>query len=114
LGETLNLMLERIEQGMDGVRRVTDSVAHELRTPLTRLRASLAALERSSDEETVAEAVKVAERLETIFNAVLRIARIESTRIAGGTPRVDFSAILRDATELYQAEAEARGQRLEI
>ena len=114
LGETLNLMLERIEQGMDGVRRVTDSVAHELRTPLTRLRASLAALEQNSDKDAVAEAIQEAERLETIFNAVLRIARIESTRIAGGDPSVDLSAILLDATELYQAEAETRGQRLEV
>src|SRR5690606_6848963 len=30
LGETLNLMLDRIEHGMDAVRRVSDSVAHEL------------------------------------------------------------------------------------
>ena len=43
---------------MDGVRRVSDSVAHELRTPLTRLRASLADLEAGSDAEAVTEAVQ--------------------------------------------------------
>ena len=113
LGETLNFMLDRIEQGMDGVRRVSDSVAHELRTPLTRLRASLAELERSRDAEAVAEAVQEAERLETIFNAVLRIARIEAARTPRARTRVDLSAILRVAAELYHPEAEAREQMLE-
>jgi len=114
LGETLNLMLDRIERSMDGVRRVSDSVAHELRTPLTRLRASLAELERTGAEEAVAEAVQEAERLETIFNAVLRIARIEAARTPASAAPVDIAAILRDAAELYHPEAEARGQLLEI
>lgn len=114
LGEMLNLMLDRIEQGMDGVRRVSDSVAHELRTPLTRLRASLAELEQTRDEQTVADAVLEAERLETIFNAVLRIARIEAQRSPRGGTEVDLAAILCDAAELYHPEAEARGQHLEV
>lgn len=114
LGETLNLMLDRIEQGMDGVRRVSDSVAHELRTPLTRLRASLAELEHNGDEQAVADAVLEAERLEAIFNAVLRIARIEASRSPRGGARVDLAAILRDAAELYHPESEARGQHLEV
>jgi signal transduction histidine kinase len=114
LGATLNLMLDRIEQGMDGVRRVSDSVAHELRTPLTRLRASLAELERSGEGQAVAEAVQEAERLEAIFNAVLRIARIEAAPTPRARERVDLSAILRDAAELYLPEAEARGQALAV
>jgi len=114
LGETLNLMLDRIEQGMDGVRRVSDSVAHELRTPLTRLRASLAELEADGDAPAVADAVQEAERLEAIFNAVLRIARIEAARTPRVGARVDLAAILRDAAELYLPEAEARGQSLVV
>src|SRR5690606_14628152 len=114
LGDTLNLMLDRIEQAMESVRRVSDSVAHELRTPLTRLRASLAELERTGDREAIAEAVQEAERLETIFNAVLRIARIEAAGNLRSTERVDLSALLADATELYQPEAEDRNQVLAV
>jgi signal transduction histidine kinase len=114
LGETLNLMLGRIQQGMDNVRRVSDSVAHELRTPLTRLRASLAELDPRRDEQAVADAIQEAERLEAIFNAVLRIARIEAAQSAQGGVPVDLAAILRDAAELYQPEIEARGQALEL
>lgn len=114
LGETLNLMLDRIEQSMDGVRRVSDSVAHELRTPLTRLRASLAELERTGSEAAVADAVHEAENLETIFSAVLRIARIEATPAPVPFDEIDLAEILRDAAELYLPEAEARGQELVV
>jgi signal transduction histidine kinase len=114
LGETLNVMLDRIEQGMEAVRRVSDSVAHELRTPLTRLRASLAELDRTSDGGAIEEAIEEAERLETIFNAVLRIGRIEAARQNGARTRIDLAAIVSDAVDLYHPETEARGQRLDI
>lgn len=114
LGDTLNLMLDRIGQAMESVRRVSDSVAHELRTPLTRLRASLAELEQTGDPEAIGEAVQEAERLETIFNAVLRIARIEAAGNLRSTERVDLSALLADAAELYQPEAEGQNQVLAV
>lgn len=114
LAETLNLMLERIEEALEAVRRVSDSVAHELRTPLTRLQASLAELQGRSDSPLVAEAVQEAERLQTTFEAILRISRIEAGRHEAAALPVDLSGLLADAAELYQPEAEARGQRLSI
>lgn len=112
LAATLNLMLERIEEALEAVRRVSDSVAHELRTPLTRLQASLAELQSRSDAPLVAEAVQEAERLQKTFETVLRISRIEAGRHEAAAIPVDLSALLADAAELYQPEAEARGQRL--
>ena len=38
LAENLNLMLERIEALMHGLKEVSDNIAHDLKTPLTRLR----------------------------------------------------------------------------
>lgn len=116
LGEVLNRMLGRIEGLLESVRRVSDNVAHELRTPLTRLRATLEELSRASDDSRpslLAEAVAEADRLETVFDAVLRIARIESGRHGAQMNPVDLSAVVRDAAELYAPAAEGKGQTFE-
>lgn len=115
LGETLNLMLARIEASLEAVRRVSDSVVHELRTPLARLQATLHELEAepARREALLAEAVAEVDRLQGIFEAVLRIARIEAARYAGETGPVDLSALLEDAADYYLPEAEAREQVLD-
>ncbi len=38
LAVNLNIMLERIEALMHGLKEVSDNIAHDLKTPLTRLR----------------------------------------------------------------------------
>jgi len=107
LAETLNAMLQRIEHSMEAVRRVSDSVAHEMRTPLARLRASLE--DAAAGQGDVADALAEADRLTTIFDAVLRIARLDtgSREIALG--EVDLTALLDDVADFYRPAAEERG-----
>ena len=112
LAETLNLMLARIEEALEAVRRVSDSVAHELRTPLARLKADLedAALVATGDRDArLAAAIGEADRLEKIFDAVLRIARIEAGRHMTMARHVDLSMLLDDAIDYYRPAAEERG-----
>jgi len=117
LSETLNLMLGRIEESVESVRRVSDNVAHELRTPLARLHADLDELRSAeSDDERqqlTEQAVAEAERLQAIFDALLRIARIESGRHLAGVKPVDLTTLLHDAVEFHLPDAEERGQRIE-
>ncbi len=114
LAETLNMMLGRIEESVESVRRVSDNVAHELRTPLARLHADLDELRMATSEEErerlAEQAVREAERLQSIFDALLRIARIESGRHLAGLKSVDLSTLLADAVEFHAPDAEARGQ----
>ncbi|QNO27666.1 HAMP domain-containing protein [Sphingopyxis sp. OPL5] len=114
LAETLNLMLGRIEEAVESVRRVSDNVAHELRTPLARLHADLDELrtaDNDAERERLAEqAVAEAERLQAIFDALLRIARIESGRHFAGMKPVDLSLLLADAVELHGPDAEDHAQ----
>jgi signal transduction histidine kinase len=116
LGETLNDMLDRIEASVESVRRVSDSVAHELRTPLTRLQAELNELQAASPERKAAlieSASEEAERLGRMFDAVLRISRIEAQRHQPEMREVNLSALLEDAADYHAPQAEERGLALE-
>lgn len=115
LAATLNEMLARIEHLVASISRVSDSIAHELRTPLTRLRAELEELAVADDPTDVqaraAAALDEAVRLQAMFEALLRIARLQSgPRAAGAT--VDLSRLLADAAELHRPAAEDRSQTL--
>ena len=57
LAQTVNRMLDQIEQLVNGVKNVSNAIAHDLRTPLTELRARLEMLlvTRPSGEDTLLE-----------------------------------------------------------
>lgn len=114
LGVTLNLMLSRIENLFEAVRRVSDNVAHELRTPLARLAGKLEVLEHDLGDDpaarrAVSEAIAEANRLRQIFAALIRISRLEGGRAAAQVQRTDVVQLLEDVVEFYQPEAERRG-----
>lgn len=117
LAETLNHMLARIEDLVFSVSRVSDSIAHELRTPLARLHGDLEALKAENSDHPergrlAAEALAEAERLQSTFDALLRIARIETGRHAPAFRSLDMAVLVDDAVDLYQAGAEAKRQTL--
>lgn len=107
LGETLNLMLERNERLMESIRRVSDHVAHELRTPLARLLGQL-------EQDDAAGALEEAQRLQRIFDALLRISRLESGRYDAEFRETDLTKMAADASYLYAPAAKARGIRLRV
>jgi signal transduction histidine kinase len=114
LADNLNAMLDRIEELMEDVRRVSDNIAHDLRTPLTRLRSRLETLRggRGEIDPEIERALEDADALLSTFNSLLRIARIESGGRRAGFAEVDLESLLGDVVELYEPVAEAHGQRL--
>jgi signal transduction histidine kinase len=119
LANNLNRMLERIEQLMEAVRQVSDNIAHDLRTPLTRLRTRLELARSGTDlqeepREAIDKAVEDAEELLATFNALLRIARIESGSRRSGFARVELTELVRDLAELYEPLAVEKSQRLAV
>lgn len=117
LAENLNQMLDRIVYLMEGIRHVSDSIAHDLRTPLTRLRNqlenTLIAVDNDDARDQVGRAVAEADQLLSTFNALLRIARLETRGNAADMQPVSLDELVTDACELYEALAEDKDQTFE-
>lgn len=113
LAITVNRMLDQIENLIHGVRNVSNSIAHDLRTPLAELRSRLEELSvtRPPPEETFAEidtAVADVDRVIAIFNALLRLAEIDTGARRSGFVRVELEKVAAGAAEFYQPVAEQR------
>jgi len=120
LAGNLNAMLDRIQSLMEEVRRISDNIAHDLKTPLSRLRNSLELLDTSNAKDPegrralIEQSIAEADGLLSTFNALLRIARIESGERHAAFVAVDLQQLLRDVVEFYAPLAEERQQSLEL
>ena len=119
LATNLNSMLDQIEHGMDGVRRVSDNIAHDLKTPLARLKNRVEELRRGvsgnqDQEHAVEKIINEADGLLATFNALLRIARIEYSEQRKDFKTVDVNSILYDLQELYEPLTEEKKQSFEL
>jgi signal transduction histidine kinase len=117
LAQTLNRMLDQIEKLVQGVRDVSNAIAHDLRTPLAELRSRLEelTLTRPAPAVTFAEidaAVADVDRVIALFNALLRLAEIDTGARRSGFVAVDVAKVAADAAEFYQPFAELKGVRL--
>ncbi|CAN7181383.1 ATP-binding protein [Bradyrhizobium sp. LjRoot220] len=119
LAENLNVMLERIEALMMGLKEVSDNIAHDLKTPLTRLRNRAEEALASSGSEAEYRAalertIEESDGLIRTFNALLMIARAESGQARGNMDDFDAADVARGIHELYEPLAEDDGLTLRV
>ncbi|MEJ0008462.1 MAG: HAMP domain-containing sensor histidine kinase [Steroidobacteraceae bacterium] len=113
LSVTINRMLEQIEQLVHGVANVSNAIAHDLRTPLTELRSRLEelSLTRPPAAEAFAEveaAVADVDSVISIFNALLRMAEIDTGMRRSGFVDVNLGELCAHAVEFYVPAAEIK------
>jgi signal transduction histidine kinase len=113
LAQTINAMLQQIQQLVEGVRNTSNAIAHDLRTPLAELRVRLEELllTRPKGEDTFEEihkAVADIDRVIAVFNALLRLAEIDSGVGRSGFRRVELAGLATEAAELYGPLAEEK------
>jgi signal transduction histidine kinase len=114
LGADINRMLDRIEQLMDGVRHVSNTIAHNLRTPLGRIRGHLDEALRSEGEaanlaDTASFAIEEIDALVIVLAKLLQIAETESGIRRQPFEPVALREVVTNVTELYDAVAENQG-----
>jgi signal transduction histidine kinase len=119
LALTINRMFDQIEQLVDGVRDVSNSIAHDLRTPLAELRSRLEEIvvTRPAEEEMideVAAAVEDVDRVIGIFNALLRLAEIDTGTRRSGFVAINPAELAAKAADFYRPAAELKGISLDF
>ncbi len=115
LSMVLNGFLEKIEDLMSGIREVSNNIAHDLRAPLTGLRSDIEALKgQKIDDHRIDALLAEADRILSVFHALLRIANIEKGKRSQLMGDVNLGKVIRDVADLYEPLAEEKDIRLEI
>ncbi|MFN8454795.1 MAG: ATP-binding protein [Anaerolineae bacterium] len=113
LATTFDSMLARLDESFRRERQFTADAAHELRTPLSAMQAILELiLEKrrtpADYERALVDLAGEAERLRTLTEGLILLARGDMTRLAL-TETVDLSSLLHDVAGSLGSLAEAKG-----
>jgi signal transduction histidine kinase len=117
LSMQVNSALERLAASFESMRQVSVDIAHDLKTPLNRLKLAIEeAIETQREGGDVTaqlvEARAESDQINATFDALLRIAQIESgTRKSRFAP-VSLSRTTRDIAEVFAVVAEDAGKSL--
>jgi signal transduction histidine kinase len=119
LAETLNAMLERLEEAIERERRFVDDASHELRTPLANLKAELdLALRRSRTADELERALRSAaeetDRLARLADDLLVLARSDRGRLPIRREFVDVARMVGGTVETFAARASERGVVIDV
>ncbi|WP_413207725.1 ATP-binding protein [Rhodospirillum sp. A1_3_36] len=114
IGEQVDATLDRLEASMGAVRQVSTDVAHDLRAPLSRLRMRLESRVLDSDlpeeiRREIGTALSDLDGVTHIFDAILRLARLQSGSIDRKMEAIDLGALASQVHEILQASAEDAG-----
>jgi len=118
VASAINVMLERIEQLVEQLRLVTDSLAHDLRSPLMRMQANIekaAGYAAAEPEQQALEAISTdIDRLLRLISTTLEISRAEAGVGHEQFTEFNLGELLRDICEIYQPIAEDQGLPIEV
>lgn len=119
LAQTIDAMLERLEQAFTRQRRFTADAAHELRTPLAVVtaEASLALQRRRTPAEyqqVLATIVQESERLRVLVQDLLTLARAEHGVVLGQPNTTSLSFICAQAIARVTRPAVAKGVQIAV
>lgn len=104
----VDLTLDRLEAGIAAIRQVSTDVAHDLRAPLSRLRMRLEPLPGPE----IAGAVAELDAISATFDAILRLARLQSGTVPLAEDRLNLSQLAAEIVEIFEPSEAETGHRV--
>ena len=119
LGNTLNELLDRLDEALRRERRLLSEASHELRTPLTVLLTEVqVALRGDHDADELREALESvgheARRLSRLADDLLTLARADAGRLPLRPERLEARSVLAAAAQRAGAAASASGRSVTV
>jgi signal transduction histidine kinase len=118
VGIAVNAMLDRIEQLMADVRRVSRDIAHDLRTPITHLQQRLErakTMPAGSEQIAVIEAAQdKIEEILRVFGALLRLSEIRARPSQDRKNELELADVVEKVVDAYRPDVEESGHELTL
>jgi len=113
LANTINELLQRIENGMLREKQFTADASHEIRTPLTAIRGTLEVLlrkqrEPAQYEEKITRVIAEVDRLNGMLDQLLQLARLESEQVPLHSQTVHLASFCKTLAERWQSGLEKK------
>jgi len=106
LSQTINNLLDRIENAVDREKQFTSDASHELRTPLAVIKGTLEVLirkprDQKEYEEKINFCIKEVDRLNFLVDELLLLARLENQKQSLKIENVYLNAVVLDTLSRY-------------
>jgi len=118
LGETLNEMIERIDNAFRSQKRFVANASHEIRTPLTVIQTELEILEKiikdDESKESIKNALSEIEELTRLTSSLLMIAKLDSTVNKLNLAEIRIDELLADCVQALNQSAVKKNIQLNL
>jgi two-component system heavy metal sensor histidine kinase CusS len=110
LGSSFNELLDRIETSVSKLSQFSADIAHELRNPIHNIRGEMEVAlgrcrSREEYEEVLSSCLEECDRLKSIVDSLLFLARMETSHDSPATEPLALEAELANIIEFYEAAA---------
>lgn len=119
ISEQVNQHIGRLSHLMERLQSTATAIAHDLKTPLSDAQISLhQALDAVGANKSPSDQIEAAQsdlqRLNSIFETILRISNIEAGRGKSEFQDIDLSHLIHEMVEFLQPLAEESGQKIQV
>ncbi|MDD2799411.1 MAG: HAMP domain-containing sensor histidine kinase [Bacteroidales bacterium] len=119
LTQTINDLLARIETSIVQQKQFTSNASHEIRTPLAAIRGTLEVLIRKQRdpefyENKISEIISQVDRIDTLLEQLLQLARLESGVAISKCENVELEALIASLTHKWKESATTKNITIQI